>query len=119
MTKEELEDYIEKIDHHYDILNFFVCFRESEITTRNIHGKMKDWKNALKEICKSPKYIDEALPIEKVIFYTQSDAYCLIRNPFWVYEVEFLLGMDSHVSVIIPFLDSNANFFEKQKSKQL
>ena len=112
MTIETLTDHIRDIEKHHKIYGFFISYKETERIITNKRGPQSEWKNVIKDVQNSKVYIQGVLPIIKIIFYSEWDMFCWVKNPFWSPLDEELIDDDSHVMVSVPYLDQNFQFMK-------
>lgn len=108
MKKELLYDLIEKCQEETGrIESFYITYKETENITTNKWGKFANFDSVITELekCATKYEIPDVTlyNIERVIFYSNSNANAYIKNPSWCMTYDE--WEDEYIHLNIPYVD--------------
>ena len=115
-------EYIKEQIHEFanagnDIYAFYVGYKSSEGILSQHWGKMEELDEIFENMKKSKLYIQEELPIERLIIYAKTQCMVFFQNPF--YNCVDDASEDSHIVDVCPYIAEDGFFGRIISEKQI
>lgn len=115
-------DYVKEQIHEFanagnDIYAFYVGYKSSEGILSQVWGKMYELEPVFEDMKKSKLYIQEELPIERLIIYAKTQCMFFYKNPY--YDCVNDNSEDSHIVGVCPYIAEDGFFGRIVSEKQI
>ena len=118
MKKELLYEFIEKCQEATGrIESYYITYKETENVTANKWGKFVNFDSVITELekCATKYEIPDVTlyNIERVIFYSNSNANAYVKNPWWDMTCDD--WEDEYIHLNIPYVDLEGKIINLEK----